>query len=210
MAKLIYGLCDMQSFYASCEVASREEYAARRKEFDETTDPALVVAGDPARRSGIILAVTPTAKKYGVSNAMRLGEALRLNPRLIVVRPQMGFYLEVSVRIQEVMRQVFPLQERFEAMRLVLPEHRSAMAGWNRQRSKQGCPTLSDDEFEQMWYTVTEAIENDKRVRVTLFGEYGNTVLEGKPHAENGRLMVHTAESAKRVVTERLLRIEML
>lgn len=113
MTKLIYGLCDMQSFYASCEVASREEYAAWRKEFDDSTDPALVVSGDPARRSGIILAATPTAKKYGVSNAMRLGEALRMNPRLIVVRPHMAFYLEVSVRIQEVMKQCFPLQEQF-------------------------------------------------------------------------------------------------
>jgi nucleotidyltransferase/DNA polymerase involved in DNA repair len=113
MTKIIYGLCDMQSFYASCEVASREEYAARRKEFDDSTDPALVVSGDPARRSGIILAATPTAKKFGVSNAMRLGEALRLNPRLIVVQPHMGFYLDVSVRIQNLMRQVFPLQEQF-------------------------------------------------------------------------------------------------
>lgn len=113
MTKLIYGLCDMQSFYASCEVASREEYAARRKEFDDSTDPALVVSGDPARRSGIILAATPTAKRFGVSNAMRLGEALQLNRRLIVVRPHMEFYLQVSVRIQEVMRQVFPLQEQF-------------------------------------------------------------------------------------------------
>ncbi|MCY0910022.1 MAG: hypothetical protein OWR62_16740, partial [Sulfobacillus thermotolerans] len=113
MTKLIYGLCDMQSFYASCEVASREEYAARRKEFDDSTDPALVVSGDPARRSGIILAATPTAKRYGVGNAMRLGEALQLHRRLIVVRPHMEFYLQVSVRIQEVMRQVFPLQEQF-------------------------------------------------------------------------------------------------
>lgn len=113
MTKLIYGLCDMQSFYASCEVASREEYAARRKEFDDSTDPALVVSGDPARRSGIILAATPTAKKFGVSNAMRLGEALRLNPRLIVVQPQMAFYLHVSVRIQLLMKSCFPLQEQF-------------------------------------------------------------------------------------------------
>jgi len=94
-------------------VASSEAYAARRTEFDDSTDPPLVVSGDPARRSGIILAATPTAKKFGVSNAMRLVEALRMNPRLIVVRPHMEFYLQVSVRIQEVMRQVFPLQEQF-------------------------------------------------------------------------------------------------
>src|SRR5579875_2240467 len=100
MTKLIYGLVDMQSFYASCEVASREEYEARRKEFDDSTDPPLVVSGDPSRRSGIILAATPTAKRYGVENAMRLGEAIRLYPPLIVVRPHMAFYLHASVRIQ--------------------------------------------------------------------------------------------------------------
>ncbi len=111
--KWIYGLCDMQSFYASCEVASREEYVARRTEFDDATDPMLVVSGDPARRSGIILATTPTAKRFGVQNGMRLGEAHRLAPRLIVVRPQMAFYLETSVRIQEIMRMMFPLQKQF-------------------------------------------------------------------------------------------------
>lgn len=113
MAQLIYGLCNMQSFYASCEVASRKEFAVRRTEFDDFTDPSLVVAGDPARRSGIILAATPTAKKYGISNAMRLGEALGLYPKLIVVRPHMKFYIQVSVRIQQLMQQEFPLQEQF-------------------------------------------------------------------------------------------------
>ncbi len=113
MTQYIYGLCDMQSFYASCEVAARERYAAIREEFDDRTDPPLVVAGDPARRSGIILAATPTAKHAGVKNAMRLGEALQLHPALIVVRPHMHFYLQVSVRIQELMRRIFPLQEQF-------------------------------------------------------------------------------------------------
>lgn len=113
MMEWIYGLCDMQSFYASCEVASRPEFAGRREEFDDLSDPALVVSGDPARRSGVILAATPAAKRYGVQNAMRLGEALSLVPRLIVVRPRMRFYVEVSIRIQEMMRLYFPLQEQF-------------------------------------------------------------------------------------------------
>ena len=110
---LIYGLADMQSFYASCEVASRPEYAAKRTQWDDGSDPALVVAGDPERRSGIILAATPAAKSKGITTAMRLGEALRLSPNLVVVRPRMRFYLEVSVRIQHLMREMFPLQEQF-------------------------------------------------------------------------------------------------
>lgn len=112
-SKLIYGLIDMQSFYASCEVASRPEFAGQREEFDDYTDPPLVVSGDPARRSGVILAATPTAKRVGVANAMRLGEALRLYPKLIVVQPQMAFYLHVSVRIQLLVQSCFPLQEQF-------------------------------------------------------------------------------------------------
>ncbi len=119
MTEWIYGLCDMQSFYASCEVASREEYAGRRKEFDDSTDPDLVVVGDPKRRSGIILAATPIDKKIGVSNAMRLGEALRLNRRLIVVQPHMDFYIQTSIMIQETMRLHFPFQEQFKYRRRV-------------------------------------------------------------------------------------------
>lgn len=111
--KYIYGLVDMQSFYASCEAASRPEFAAARREEDDATDPPLVVAGDPERRSGIILAATPPAKRAGVKTAMPLGEALALCPRLHVVRPRMRFYLETSVRIQQVIRQMFPLHEQF-------------------------------------------------------------------------------------------------
>lgn len=98
----------------------------------------------------------------------------------------------------------------FEAMRLVLPEHRGAMKRWNQQRNIQKCPTLSNDEFEQMWFTVTEAIDTGRDVRITLFGEYGNTVWEGKPKAENGQLIIRTSEGVKRVITERLLKIMLI
>lgn len=111
--KLVYGLVDMQSFYASCEAATMPEFAYRRRENDNTTDPVLAVAGDPKRRSGIILAATPLAKSKGVTTAMRLGEALRLCPELIVARPRMQFYLETSVRIQQVVKSIFPLHEQF-------------------------------------------------------------------------------------------------
>lgn len=111
--KYIYGLVDMQSFYASCEVASRPEYASVRLQGDDSTDPALVVAGDPKRRSGIILAATPLAKRAGITTAMRLGEALRICPQVEVVRPRMQLYLEISVRIQRMIQQKFPLYEQF-------------------------------------------------------------------------------------------------
>ena len=70
-------LADCQSFYASVEKSAHPEYK----------DRPLVVAGDPARRSGIILAACPIAKSYGITTAERLGEALAKCPDAVVVRP---------------------------------------------------------------------------------------------------------------------------
>lgn len=108
----VYGLADMQSFYASCELAVRPEFAGRLQD-DDATDPELLVSGDPARRSGIILAATSPAKRRGVTTAMRLGEALRLAPNALVVRPRMRMYLDFSAVIQDMARQAFPLQEQY-------------------------------------------------------------------------------------------------
>lgn len=111
--KWIVGLIDMQSFYASVEVATRHAYVRVRTLEKDDSDPALAVTGDPTRRSGIILAATPAAKVCGVSTAMRLGEALRVCPSLVCVPPRMQLYIDTSVRIHETVRQTFPKYEPF-------------------------------------------------------------------------------------------------
>lgn len=96
-------LIDMQSFYASVEKASRPQYR----------DLPLVVAGDPERRSGIVLAACPVAKGYGVSTAEALGEALGKCPELVVVRPHMQTYIDVSLQITGIMERFSDLVEPF-------------------------------------------------------------------------------------------------
>lgn len=96
-------LADCQSFYASVEKASHPEYKNK----------PLAVAGDPARRSGIILAACPIAKKHGVTTAERLGEALKKCPDLVVVRPRMKYYIDVSLSITEIYREYTDLVEVF-------------------------------------------------------------------------------------------------
>ncbi|KRE48412.1 DNA polymerase IV [Paenibacillus sp. Soil724D2] len=102
-------LSDCQSFYASVEKA---------------THPGLdnlpvVVAGDPARRSGIILAACPIAKSFGITTAQRLGEALQLCPNAIVMRPHMQRYIDVSLAITGIYEkytdlvEVFSIDEQF-------------------------------------------------------------------------------------------------
>jgi DNA polymerase-4 len=90
--KRIIFLADCQSFYASVEKARNPDIA----------DKPVAVAGDPARRSGIILAACPLAKARGVTTAERLGEALSKCPELVIIKPQMAEYIKESLRITKI------------------------------------------------------------------------------------------------------------
>jgi len=96
-------MADMQSFYASVEKASRPGTANR----------PVVVAGDPKIRSGIVLAACPVAKKYGVTTAERLGEALNKCPDLVVLRPRMQTYIDVSMQITRILERYADAVEPF-------------------------------------------------------------------------------------------------
>lgn len=96
-------LVDMESFFASVELADRPDLQGK----------PVVVAGDPERRHGIILAATPQAKACGVKTAMPLWEARQGCPELIVVKPHMARYIEVSVRITEILESFSDLVEAY-------------------------------------------------------------------------------------------------
>jgi len=103
MGERIVMLTDMQSFYASVEKACRPE----------TVGKPVVVAGDPKLRHGVVLAACPVAKRYGVTTAERLGEALNKCPDLIVVRPRMQLYIDVSMQITSILERYTDAVEPF-------------------------------------------------------------------------------------------------
>ncbi|MDU4697591.1 MAG: DNA polymerase IV [Paenibacillus sp.] len=96
-------LADCQSFYASVEKADHPQHK----------DRPLIVAGDPERRSGIVLAACPLAKQYGVTTAETLGTALAKCPDLVVMRPRMERYISVSMQITNIMKQFTDLVEPY-------------------------------------------------------------------------------------------------
>ncbi|MUG64812.1 DNA polymerase IV [Paenibacillus sp. 7541] len=96
-------LADCQSFYASVEKAEHPEYQ----------DRPLVVAGDPERRSGIVLAACPKAKEKGVKTAERLGEAMAKCPELVVIKPRMQRYIDVSMKITDIYKSFTDLVEPY-------------------------------------------------------------------------------------------------
>jgi DNA polymerase-4 len=96
-------LADCQSFYASVEKAANPEYKYR----------PVVVAGDPERRSGIVLAACPIAKSFGVTTAERIGEAMAKCPELVIIRPHMQRYIEVSMQITNIYQTYTDLVEPY-------------------------------------------------------------------------------------------------
>lgn len=103
MTDRIIFLVDMQSFYASVEKAARPEYR----------DKPVIIAGDPAKRSGIVLAACPLAKAYGISATEWVGEAVKKCADLIVLQPRMQEYINVSLQITAILERYSDLVEPF-------------------------------------------------------------------------------------------------
>ncbi len=100
MRKVIF-LVDMNAFFISCERTRHAELRGR---------PAAV-AGDPQRRTGIILAANYEARAFGVKTTMLVHEALRLCPDLALVPPDHDFYAQKSHEVMQLLRQFTPVVE---------------------------------------------------------------------------------------------------
>lgn len=98
MRKVIF-LVDMNAFYISCEMTRHKELVGV---------PAAV-AGDPRRRSGIILAANYEARAYGVKTAMVLKDALELCPHMKTVPPDHDFYAQRSREVMELLSSYTPV-----------------------------------------------------------------------------------------------------
>ncbi|NHN35452.1 DNA polymerase IV [Paenibacillus agricola] len=128
MKERIIFLVDCESFYASVEKAAHPEYKEK----------PVVVAADATRRSGIILAACPIAKSYGITTAERLGESLSKCPDLIVLKPRMQMYIDVSLRITQIYEsfsdlvEIFSIDEQFIDM-----THSIGMFGNPEEMAKQ-------------------------------------------------------------------------
>ncbi len=108
-ASRVIFLADMESFYASVEIA--RDSSLRGK--------PVVVCGDPRQRRGIVLAASREAKLYGIKTGMLVGKCLQLCPDAVLINPHMQRYLDVSVRVTSLLEEytdrVFPysIDEQF-------------------------------------------------------------------------------------------------
>ena len=84
--------CDINNFFASVECATRPDLVGR----------PVAVAGDPKKRTGIILAKNEIAKKYGVATGEPIWQAMQKCPDLICLAPHHALYEKISKRIIEI------------------------------------------------------------------------------------------------------------
>lgn len=102
-------LADMESFYASVEIACNPSLQGK----------PVAVCGDPRLRHGIVLAASKEAKAFGVKTGMPAWECRRYCPRIIFVRPHMSRYIDTSLKLTRIFEQftdrVFPysIDEQF-------------------------------------------------------------------------------------------------
>ena len=101
MQRIIF-LVDMNAFFIGCEMTRNAELKGK---------PAAV-AGDPKRRSGIILAANYDARKFGVKTTMVINEAMKLCPSLILVPPDHSFYESKSKEVMDILSTYSPLVEQ--------------------------------------------------------------------------------------------------
>ncbi len=95
-------LVDMNAFFIGCEM--RRDPSLRGK--------PSAVAGDPVKRSGIILAANYEARAYGIKTAMTLHEALKKYPQLTVVAPDHDYYSDTSHEVMDYLSTFSPLIEQ--------------------------------------------------------------------------------------------------
>ncbi|HWI64628.1 MAG TPA: DNA polymerase IV [Symbiobacteriaceae bacterium] len=144
----IIALVDANCFFASCLQAAHPELRGR----------PVVVAGDPARRHGVILAVSYEARRGArgpVRAGMPLGQARRLlPPDVIICPPEHGLFGQYSDRMHAVLQRFSPVNERASIDEVY--------SDWS------GCTHLFGGDPISMAKQVKQAIRDEVKIPVSV------------------------------------------
>jgi len=94
---------DMNAFYASCHQAKDPDLKAK----------PILVAGDPKKRTGIVLTASYEARAFGVKTAMPNWQAKELCPQAIFIKPDYDLYVGTSRKVMDILGRFTPLLEIF-------------------------------------------------------------------------------------------------
>lgn len=105
MLEKIFFHVDVNSAYLSWEAARRNN--SNKSEIDIRSIPS-VVSGDPNRRSGIVLAKSVPAKKFGIKTGEPIYSARKKCPELYIVPADFDLYVECSNNLIKILKDYSP------------------------------------------------------------------------------------------------------
>lgn len=100
---------DVNSAYLSWEAVYKLQQGAS----EDLRDIPSVVGGDPKKRSGIVLAKSIPAKRYGIKTGETIFVAKQKCPELICVPPTYGLYMKCSDAFVNILKQYSHRVQRF-------------------------------------------------------------------------------------------------
>ena len=156
MAERVIFHVDANSAFLSWSAAYRVKVLG---ETEDLRDIPSVVAGDRESRHSIILAKSMPAKKFGIQTGEPLFQAMEKCPKLKVVAPDYGLYVEASRHFVALLRQFSPVVEQYS-----IDEAWVDMTGTERL---WGSPRLAADTlrrrvWEELGFTVNVGISSNK------------------------------------------------
>lgn len=107
MRRIVFHI-DVNSAFLSWESAYR-----MKRGMDDLRLVPSAIGGDRDKRTGVILAKSIPAKKYGVKTGEPVGMALKKCPTLILARPNFALYESCSKAFMDICKQYTPIVEKF-------------------------------------------------------------------------------------------------
>lgn len=142
--------CDMNNFFASVEMLINPSL----KDFP------IAVAGNPVKRTGIILAKNYNAKAYGVKTGEAIWEAKQKCPTLVCVAPHYDRYEEYSHKAREIYSHYTDKIEPFGMDECWLDV--TASLKYFNKTGKELAKMIQDEIFEKLGLTISIGVSFSK------------------------------------------------
>lgn len=118
-----------------------------------------VIAGDPSKRHGVIVAASVPAKKIGIRPPTNLFEARKIYRDLIVVKPDHSFYKLCSSKLIAFLKFLFPIVEQFSIDECFI-DYTESKAKYGNE--VEFAHRLKDEIYRRFGFTVNIGIGNNK------------------------------------------------
>lgn len=122
-------------------------------------DEISVIAGDPNKRHGVIVAASIPAKKIGIKPPINLYEARKKCKDLIVVKPDFNYYYNKSKRLINYLKSLFPEVQQYSIDECFIDYSSMKMLYGDEVKYAY---KLKDDIYKIFGFTVNIGIGNNK------------------------------------------------